>query len=99
MSTKTPIIKTDKLSKTFTAGQIQTHVLKNLDVEIYEGDYTVIMGASGSEKSTMLYALSGMDRPSLGKIYFSGQDITQLNNDQLAIFRRDHCGLSSSRFT
>ncbi|QTD43484.1 ABC transporter ATP-binding protein [Sporosarcina sp. Te-1] len=89
--TKT-IIKTDKLCKTFSSGGIQQHVLKNLDINLMEGDFTVIMGSSGSGKSTLLYAISGMDKPTLGEIEFAGKNITKLNNDQLAIFRRNHCG-------
>ncbi len=50
------------------------------------------MGSSGSGKSTLLYALSGMDKPTLGKVYFGDEDISGLTNDQLAVFRRKHCG-------
>lgn len=68
------------------------HVLKNIDLKIYKGDFTVIMGASGAGKSTLLYALSGMDIPTLGKITFAGADISDFNSDQLAVFRKEHCG-------
>ena len=86
------VLKTSKLSKTFSNGGVQQHILKNLDLEIYEGDFTVIMGSSGAGKSTLLYALSGMDKPTLGEIHFGNQEITGLNNDKLAIFRRKNCG-------
>ncbi|MDR0490046.1 MAG: ABC transporter ATP-binding protein [Oscillospiraceae bacterium] len=86
------LIQTSKLSKTFSSGGVQQHVLKNLDMEIYEGDFTVIMGPSGAGKSTLLYALSGMDKPTLGSIQFCGQEISRLSNDKLALFRRRHCG-------
>lgn len=86
------IIKTEKLSKSFSVGGKQQHVIKNLDLEIYKGDFTVIMGSSGAGKSTLLYALSGMDKPTLGKITYAGEEITGLNDDRLAIFRRKHCG-------
>lgn len=86
------IIKTQKLSKSFSVGGVQQHIIKNLDLDIYEGDFTVIMGSSGAGKSTLLYALSGMDRASLGRILFCGKDITHFTSDQLAIFRRRHCG-------
>lgn len=89
---KESIIITDKLCKTFSSGGIQQHVLKNLDLEIYKGDYTVIMGASGAGKSTLLYALSGMDTPSLGKVIFASKEISSYTSNQLAIFRRKHCG-------
>ena len=86
------IIETKKLCKTFSNGGRQTHVLKNVDLDIYEGDFTVIMGASGAGKSTLLYALSGMDKPTLGEIYFSGIELTKKNIDELALFRRYNCG-------
>ena len=86
------VLKTEKLCKSFSNGGVQQHVIKNLDMEIREGDFTVIMGASGSGKSTLLYALSGMDKPSMGKILFDGKEIQDLSNDQLASFRRGNCG-------
>lgn len=88
----TTILKTAKLCKTFSSGGIQQHVLKNLDISLVEGDFTIIMGSSGSGKSTLLYAISGMDKPTLGEINFLGENISRLNNDQLAIFRRNNCG-------
>lgn len=86
------ILRTEKLCKSFSNGGVQQHVIKNLDLEIHDKDFTVIMGASGSGKSTLLYALSGMDKPSLGKIYFGEEEISKYSNDQLAVFRRKHCG-------
>ncbi|KEZ87369.1 ABC transporter ATP-binding protein [Clostridium sulfidigenes] len=86
------IISTNKLCKTFSNGGMQQHVLKNLDIEIYQGDFTVIMGSSGAGKSTLLYALSGMDKPTLGSIKFGENEISKLSNDKLAIFRRLNCG-------
>lgn len=86
------ILTTNKLCKTFSSGGLQQHVLKNLDINIIEGDFTIIMGASGAGKSTLLYALSGMDKPTLGDIHFEGREISGLSNDQLAVFRRDNCG-------
>lgn len=86
------IIKTTGLCKSFSNGGLQQHVLKNLNVEIYEGDFTIIMGASGAGKSTLLYSLSGMDKPTLGKIVFDDQDITDMSIDELAHFRRGNCG-------
>ncbi len=87
-----PILRTEKLCKSFSNGAAQQHVIKNLDLEIMEGDFTVIMGASGSGKSTLLYALSGMDKPTLGKVFFGDTEIQDYTNDQLAVFRRKNCG-------
>ncbi|GHV48487.1 ABC transporter ATP-binding protein [Clostridia bacterium] len=89
---KNAILKTQKLCKTFSSGGMQQHILKNLDVEILGGDFTVIMGASGAGKSTLLYALSGMDTPTLGEIYFGDVELSKLSGDKLAVFRRDNCG-------
>lgn len=86
------ILRTEKLCKTFSTGGIQRHVLKNVDISLLEGDFTIIMGSSGSGKSTLLYALSGMDKPSLGEVLFIGKNLTKLNHDQLAVFRRHYCG-------
>jgi len=99
------VLTAKDLSKTFSNESVQQHVLKNLNLNIYKGDFTVVMGNSGSGKSTLLYALSGMDRPSLGTItYFvednnralkktdGGIEISKLSNDKLALFRRNHAG-------
>lgn len=86
------VLTTSKLCKTFSNGGMQQHVLKNLDIEIFEGDFTVIMGSSGAGKSTLLYALSGMDKPTLGSIKFFNIEIAKLSNDKLAFFRRLNCG-------
>lgn len=86
------ILQTEKLCKTFSNGGVMQHVIKNLDLEVEEGDFTVIMGSSGSGKSTLLYALSGMDKPSMGKVIFDGTEIQDKSNDELATFRRGNCG-------
>lgn len=89
---KKEIIRTENLVKRFALESGTQTILNQIDLSIYEGDFTVIMGASGSGKSTLLYALSGMDEASEGHIYFCDQDITKLNSDKMALFRRDHCG-------
>lgn len=85
-------LKTERLSKSFSNGGTMQHVLKNIDLQLYKGDFTVIMGASGAGKSTLLYALSGMDTPTLGTITFGDRIISDLSQDGLAVFRRNHCG-------
>lgn len=86
------ILETKKLCKTFSNGGMQQHVLKNMDLQIREGDFTIIMGRSGSGKSTLLYALSGMDTPTMGDVFLGDENIAKLNNDQLALIRRKNCG-------
>ena len=89
---KEVLLKTENLSKSFSNGGTMQHVLKNIDLQLYRGDFTIIMGASGAGKSTLLYALSGMDTPSLGTITFGDEVISDFSSDRLAVFRRDHCG-------
>lgn len=86
------LLKTESLSKSFSNNGTLQHILKNIDLKLYKGDFTVIMGASGAGKSTLLYALSGMDTPSLGKVTFGNKVISDLSPDGLAVFRRKHCG-------
>lgn len=86
------LLKTESLSKSFSNGGAMQHVLKNIDLQLYRGDFTVIMGASGAGKSTLLYALSGMDTPTLGTITFADSVISDFSPDELAVFRRGHCG-------
>ncbi len=86
------ILRTEKLCKSFSNMGTQQHVIKNLDLDILEGDFTVIMGSSGSGKSTLLYALSGMDKPTMGKVFFADTGIQDYSYDELAVFRRGNCG-------
>ena len=70
---KNTIIKTELLCKSFVSDGEINNVIKNLDLEIYEGDFTIIMGSSGSGKSTLLYSLSGMDEITTGSVFFEGE--------------------------
>jgi len=89
---KNIILSTKELCKSFRSGSQEQQVLKNLNIDIYEGDFTVIMGASGAGKSTLLYALSGMDQATGGSIRFFDANIESLSADKLAVFRRQNCG-------
>lgn len=89
---KEVIISAKHLKKTFGSGESEQIVYSDFDIDIYKGDFTVIMGASGAGKSTLLYSLSGMDKPGAGTITFCGMEITGMNSDELAVFRRKNCG-------
>ncbi|MCM1183471.1 MAG: ABC transporter ATP-binding protein [Roseburia sp.] len=89
---KETIISAKHLKKAFGKGESLQVIYSDLNMDIYKGDFTVIMGSSGAGKSTLMYSLSGMDKPDGGEIYFDGMDITKLNNDKLAVFRRRECG-------
>ncbi len=72
-------------------------VLQGISLELYAGDFTVIMGASGSGKSTLLYVLSGMDKPSGGKLCYRGQDITNASEKELTKLRAEDFGFVFQR--
>lgn len=78
--------------KTFTQSGKETQILFGIDVDIYEGDFTVIMGSSGAGKSTLLYALSGMDAISGGSVKFKGKEISQLSEKKMAELRAKEFG-------
>ena len=89
---KNAIISAKGLCKSFAHNGGQVHILTGLDLEIYESDFTVIMGASGSGKSTMLYALSGMDRATGGQVLYRGENIVKMREKKLAALRRTDFG-------
>lgn len=89
---KQTVISAKHLKKSFGKEENVQTIYSDLNIDIYKGDFTVIMGSSGAGKSTLMYSLSGMDKPDGGQIDFDGTDITQLNSDKLAVFRRSQCG-------
>ena len=84
---KKAILSARGLSKSFAHNGGQVHIISNADLDIYEGDFTVIMGASGSGKSTMMYALSGMDRATSGEVIYGGNNITAMKEKSLSKLR------------
>lgn len=89
---KSIIIQAKDLCKSYANNGVQNHVLNHIDLDIYEGDFTVIMGSSGSGKSTLLYTLSGMDRVTSGEVWYKNEDITRKKEKELAILRRKNFG-------
>ncbi len=85
-------IKLEKVTKIYTTGEVETVALKNVDLEINNGEVIVLLGPSGSGKSTMLNVCSGLDNPSLGKITIDEDVISDMNSKQLTKFRRDNLG-------
>lgn len=89
---KNVILSSEKLCKSFAHNGNQVHILSHVDIEIYEGDFTVVMGASGSGKSTLLYALSGMDKATSGKVFYKGEDIVGLKEKKISELRKREFG-------
>lgn len=89
---KKVLLSAEALCKSFAHNGGQVHVLSNIDLELYDGDFTVVMGASGSGKSTLLYTLSGMDRATSGKVIYHEEDIAAMGEKRLAKLRRGDFG-------
>ncbi len=85
---RTSVVKANNLCKSFVTGKTALNVIKNLNLDIYEGDFTVIMGSSGSGKSTLLYALSGMDKATSGTVTLLGNEITSMKEEELSSIRK-----------
>ena len=92
MENRNSIIRTEVLCKSFLVDGEVNNIIKNMDLDIYEGDFTVIMGSSGSGKSTLLYSLSGMDQVTTGKVILDGEDITKMSERKMAGFRKEKIG-------
>lgn len=80
------------VSKIYKTGDVETVALKNINLEIKDGEFIVILGPSGSGKSTLLNVISGLDTPSTGEIYFNDIKISDYNEDKLTKFRRNYLG-------
>jgi putative ABC transport system ATP-binding protein len=87
-----PIIKLEKFSKTYHTGEVDVHAVRSISLDIMPGEFVAIMGASGSGKSTLMNTIGCLDRPTGGKYYLDGIDISQLDRDQLADLRNRKIG-------
>lgn len=87
------ILKVENLVKTYGEGDNIVNAVDNISLSVNKGEFVAIVGASGSGKSTLLHLLGGVDRPTSGKIYIDGNEINNMNNDKLAIFRRRQIGI------
>lgn len=86
------MIKVKNIIKSYGSGESRFQVLKSISLEIKEGDFAVILGASGSGKSTFLNIISGLERPDSGGVFYGEADITALSDDKLTAFRKENIG-------
>ena len=82
------IIKLENITKIYKNSDIETVALKNINLEIKEGEFVAIMGPSGSGKSTLMHILGCLDRPTSGRYFLEGKDVSTLNDDELAEIRK-----------
>lgn len=87
------ILKVENLCKSYGKGETMVKALDNVSFSVEKGEFVAIIGPSGSGKSTLLHLLGGVDKPDSGKVYIDGTDIYDLNETNLAIFRRRQVGL------
>ena len=86
------MITIENITKSYGSGAAQNQVLKGISANIKDGDYVVILGASGSGKSTFLNVVSGLESADSGSVKYDGKDITKLSDKKLTKFRKDNIG-------
>ncbi len=86
------LIQTEGLKKTYRDNGVEVPALQGIDLVIRAGEFTAIVGPSGSGKTTLLNIISGLDRPSEGKVWLDGKLISAMSGAELSDFRRDHIG-------
>ncbi len=94
----TSLIRTEALRRDFTMGDQIVHALDGISLTIASGEFLAIMGPSGSGKSTLLYLLGGLDRPTGGRVWANGQEISALDENDLAAYRGRQVGFIFQSF-
>jgi len=86
------VLESKNLCKSYYSNDVEFHALKNINLDIYQGEFVAIMGQSGSGKSTLLYTLSGMDDITAGDVYIGSQKINNLKEKEMTKIRRENIG-------
>lgn len=87
------ILECENLVKKYGEKEAEVYALNNVSFNVKKGEFVAIIGASGSGKSTLLHIIGGVDTPTSGSIIIDGIDITKMDNDKMAIFRRKNIGI------
>jgi len=86
------VFRLRKVCKVYRMGEAEIHALRDVDLDLFPGEFVVLLGASGSGKSTLLNILGGLDRPSSGAVHYRDHDLTAASAAELTRFRREHVG-------
>jgi len=86
------VVNIEKLCKTYKIGSVQLPALREVDLEIEQGQYIAVMGPSGSGKSTLLNLLGCLDRPTSGRYWLGEKDVSELDDDELSLIRGKRIG-------
>lgn len=86
------IIRTERLCKSYQIGGSEVPILKDIEINVQQGEFVSIMGPSGCGKSTLLYLLGGIDEPTSGHVFINDKDINQLNDQKKSLLRRQSIG-------
>ena len=87
-----PVFHAKGLVKTYRMGDVEVPALRELDLDLYQGEFVVLLGPSGSGKSTLLNILGGLDAPTAGEVSFRDHTLTGAGDRELTRFRREHVG-------
>jgi putative ABC transport system ATP-binding protein len=88
-----PVVRTNQVVKSFTVGDQELTVLKGVSLDIAQGEFVAIVGPSGNGKSTLLNMMTGIDRPTSGEVFVTGQPLHTMSENELAVWRGDHLGI------
>ncbi|MGI6260070.1 MAG: ABC transporter ATP-binding protein [Anaerolineaceae bacterium] len=92
------VIKVRDLTKVYELGEISVHALRGVSLDIYPGEMVAIMGPSGSGKSTLMNMIGCLDSPSSGEYYLDGEEVSQLEDDELAAVRNKKIGFVFQKY-
>ena len=87
-----PVIRLEQIHKTYTMGDVEVHALRGVSLDIAPGEFVAVMGTSGSGKSTMMNIVGCLDRPTRGRYFLEGQDVSGLSKDERADLRSRKLG-------